>query len=70
MSLTYKWLIIGAAVGFVAVVVIHLFWTDLPAWGAALITALTATISGGTNGLGLGSPNSDPQPLPPVAGAV
>jgi hypothetical protein len=70
MSRTYKWLIIGAAIGFVAVFVIHIFWIDLPAWGAALITVLTATISGSTDGLGLGHHDSDPQPIPPVAGAV
>jgi hypothetical protein len=69
MSRTYKWLMIGAAIGFVAVVVVHIFWTDLPAWGAALITVLTATISGSTDGLGLGRSESSPQELPPVAGA-
>jgi hypothetical protein len=70
MSRTYKWLIIGAAVGFIAVVVIHFFWTDLSAWGAALITVLTATISGSTGGLGLGRHDSEAQEAPSVAGAV
>jgi hypothetical protein len=70
MSHTYKWLIIGAVIGFIAVVVIHFFWTDLPAWGSALITVLTATISGSTDGLGLGRRDSSPQGFPPVAGAA
>lgn len=70
MSRTYKWLIIGAAIGFIAVAVIHLFWAALPAWGAALITVLTATISGSTDGLGLGrSETSEVAKVPPVAGA-
>ena len=69
MSPTYKWLLIGAAIGFLAVVVVHMFWTDLPGWGAALITVLTATISGSTDGLGLGRSESHAQELSPVAGA-
>jgi hypothetical protein len=72
MSPTFKWLIIGAAVGFIAVVLIHLVWTALPAWGAALITVLTATISGSTGGLGLGRRDSSQadRPKHPVPGGA
>jgi hypothetical protein len=54
MLRTYGWLIIGAAAGFIVVLAIHLFSTDLPAWAAAALTTLSATISGSTGGrLGL-----------------
>ena len=42
----YVWMIVGAIVGFVAVAIIPLFGYALSGWQGALITFLTATISG------------------------
>jgi hypothetical protein len=44
---TFGWLLVGAVLGFVAVVAVTLAGFSVPGWAGALVTALSATIFGG-----------------------
>jgi hypothetical protein len=44
---TYHWLIIGALVGFILVLIVCAVGLPMPGWAAALVTTLFATVFGG-----------------------